>query len=382
MSNSLELTVVMPCLNEEETLETCIKKVHKCLENEDISYEIVIGDNGSTDGSQDIARKNGARVVDIPIRGYGAALNGAILDAKGKYIIMGDSDDSYDFLGLIPFIKKLREGNDLVMGNRFLGGIEDGAMPFLHKYLGNPVLSLIGRVFFSIPVGDFHCGLRGFSKEAFDKMDLRTTGMEFASEIVVKSSLMGLKITEVPTTLSKDGRSRPPHLNTWTDGWRHLRFLLMYCPRWLFMIPGLFFLSLGIFFSLLISFRSVGFGNVIFGPNTILYSGGMILIGFEICCFYVLTKVYAVRKGLLPRSKRLVRFLNLFNLERGLILGVILLIIGIVLTFVSFSMWKDVGYGELNSPVVIRMVIFSVIAFSIGVQTILYSFFLSIMRID
>lgn len=377
-----ELTVVMPCLNEAETLETCIQKVHTCLKGTDVDYQVLIGDNGSTDGSQDIARRNGAKVVDIPIRGYGAALFGAISAADSKYIIMGDSDDSYDFLGLMPFIEKLRAGHDLVMGNRFKGGIQEGAMPFLHKYLGNPVLSFIGRLFFDIPVGDFHCGLRGFSKEAFNKMDLRTTGMEFASEIVVKSSLLNLDIVEVPTTLAPDGRTRAPHLNTWRDGWRHLRFLLMYCPKWLFLIPGLVILGLGLVFSLLIISGPITFNNVVFDVNTLLYSSAMVLIGYEICMFYLLTKVYAVGKGLLPESKRLSSFLNFFTLEKGLIIGVLLVLTGIVLAVMSLSMWSGAGFGQLEASQILRRVIPSVIALSIGVQTILYSFFVSILRIE
>jgi len=377
-----ELTVVMPCLDEAETLETCIQKVHTCLKDTDVDYQVLIGDNGSTDGSQDIARRNGAQVVDIPIRGYGAALFGAITAADSKYIIMGDSDDSYDFLGLMPFIEKLRAGHDLVMGNRFQGGIQEGAMPFLHKYLGNPVLSFIGRLFFNIPVGDFHCGLRGFSKEAFNKMDLRTTGMEFASEIVVKSSLLKLDIVEVPTTLAPDGRTRAPHLNTWRDGWRHLRFLLMYCPKWLFLIPGLIIFGLGLVFSFLIISGPITFNNVVFDVNTLLYSSAMVLIGYEICMFYLLTKVYAVGKGLLPESKRLSSFLNFFTLEKGLIIGVLLVLVGIALAVMGLSMWSGAGFGELEASQILRRVIPSVIALSIGVQTILYSFFVSILRIE
>ena len=234
MTEKTELTILMPCLNEEETIGLCIRKALSFLEQHQIKGEVLIADNGSTDQSRDIARRLGARVVNVEEKGYGSALLGGIRAAKGQYIIMGDSDDSYDFLNLMPFVSKLREGYDLVMGNRFKGGIEKGAMPFLHRYLGNPVLTFIGRLFFRIGISDFHCGLRGFRRESILAIGLNTPGMEFASEMVVKSALSGLKIAEVPTTLSPDGRSRPPHLNTWRDGWRHLRFLLIYSPRWMF----------------------------------------------------------------------------------------------------------------------------------------------------
>jgi len=233
-----EVSVVMPCLNEALTLRVCIEKATRNLSAQGIAHEIVIADNGSTDGSQQIARDAGARVIDIPIKGYGAAIMGGIHAARGRFVIMGDSDDSYDMANLHPFVEALRKGPQLVMGNRFAGGIEKGAMPFLHKYLGNPVLSFLGRLMFKSPLRDFHCGLRGFERQAILDLNLRTTGMEFASEMIVKSTLNGLRITEIPTTLSPDGRDRRPHLRTWRDGWRHLRFLLLYSPRWLFLIPG------------------------------------------------------------------------------------------------------------------------------------------------
>ena len=244
--NELELSIVMPCLNEAETLEVCIRKAQESLRKDEISGEVVIADNGSEDGSQEIAERLGARVVPVSGRGYGAALHGGFEAARGRFVIMGDADDSYDFSSLMPFVEKLREGYDLVMGNRFLGGIEPGAMPPLHRYLGNPVLTGIGRLFFRSPAGDFHCGLRGFRRDAILGLGLQTTGMEFASEMVVKSTLMGLRIAEVPTTLSPDGRSRPPHLRSWRDGWRHLRFLLLYSPRWLFLYPGAVLMLLGL----------------------------------------------------------------------------------------------------------------------------------------
>ena len=244
-ATALELSIVMPCLNEIETLATCIDKAQRFLLDSGIDGEVIIADNGSTDGSIEAATAHGARVVHVPMRGYGAALGAGIAAARGRFVIMGDSDDSYDFSRLLPFVEQLRGGADLVMGNRFRGGIAAGAMPLLHRYLGNPVLSFIGRLFFRIPVGDFHCGLRGFRRDRIADLGLTTTGMEFASEMVVHSALAGLAIREVPTTLSPDGRSRPPHLRTWRDGWRHLRFLLLFSPRWLFLYPGLLIMALG-----------------------------------------------------------------------------------------------------------------------------------------
>ena len=255
----IEVTIVMPCLNEAETLETCIRKAMGYLEHSGVSGEIVIGDNGSTDGSQQIALRCGARVVKVSMRGYGAALYGASLAARGKYIIMGDSDDSYDFSHLDPFVEKLREGYDLVMGNRFKGGIKPGAMPWKNRYIGNPILSTIGKILFHCPASDFHCGLRSYSKDAFTRMDLRTTGMEFASEMVIKATLSGMKITEVPTTLSPDGRTRPPHLRPYRDGWRHLRFMLLFSPNWLFLIPGLFLMMAGLAGSLVLALNSCAY---------------------------------------------------------------------------------------------------------------------------
>jgi glycosyltransferase involved in cell wall biosynthesis len=307
---TLELSIVMPCLNEAETLATCIGKARDYLERQQIAGEVLIADNGSSDGSQEIATNSGARVVPIPERGYGSALRGGIAAAKGQYIIMGDADDSYDFTNLSPFLEKLRQGYDLVMGNRFQGGIKPGAMPVLHKYLGNPVLTWLGRLFFGSPCGDFHCGLRGFSKQAIKQLNLRTTGMEFASEMVVKASLYGLKITEVPTTLSPDGRSRPPHLKTWRDGWRHLRFLLMYSPRWLFLYPGLALMFLG--FVATIWFMTQP------KVHTLLYSATALIIGFQIVSFAVFTKAFAISEGLLPEDRKLKRFLRYINLEVGL----------------------------------------------------------------
>src|SRR4051812_30685069 len=330
MAEDIELSIVMPCLNEAETLEKCIVKAQAYLVRTGIAGEVVIGDNGSTDGSQDIARKAGARIVDVPIRGYGAALMGAIEGSRGKYVIMGDSDDSYDFSNLDLFVAKLREGYDLVMGNRFKGGIQPGAMPFLHRYLGNPVLSFIGRLFFKSAIRDFHCGLRGFRQDIVKILGLQTTGMEFASELVVKSTLFKLKIAEVPTTLDKDGRSRPPHLRTWRDGWRHLRFMLLYSPRWLFLYPGAVLMIAGLLLG----------GALLPGPlkvservgldvHTLLFAFAAVLRGFQGVAFAVCARVYALQEGLLPTDPALERMLSRFTLETGLIVGAALLSFGL-----------------------------------------------------
>ncbi|GAB1447522.1 glycosyltransferase [Bacteroidota bacterium] len=383
MNESIELSVVMPCLNEAETLGTCIKKANSWLMANGVSGEVVIGDNGSTDGSQAIAESLGARVIPVPRKGYGAALMGAIEAARGKYVIMGDSDDSYDFSNLGPFLEQLRNGHDLVMGNRFLGGVAPGAMPFLHKYLGNPVLSFIGRLFFNCPVRDFHCGLRGFRQDIVSLVDLKTTGMEFASEMVVKSTLFGLKITEVPTTLSKDGRSRPPHLRTWRDGWRHLRFLLIYSPRWLFLYPGLFLMVLGLVLGLLVIQGPLGlFEQVYFDTNTLLYAGAFTVVGFQALSFGVFTRTYAVEAGFLPAKDSLERLIAKFSLETGLLIGLFLFLAGLGGTFYSLFVWEESNFGQLDYPRILRIVIPSAISIIIGMQTVLSSFFLGVLSVN
>lgn len=376
---NIELSIVMPCLNEAETLAVCINKTQSFFERENINGEVIIADNGSTDGSQKIATDLNARMVNVPQKGYGSALRGGIEAANGKYVIMGDADDSYDFSNLMPYVIKLREGYDLVMGNRFKGGIKKGAMPFLHKYLGNPVLSFIGRLFFKSKIGDFHCGLRGFSKEAYYKMELKTTGMEFASEMIVKSSLKDLKITEVNTILSPDGRSRPPHLNTWRDGWRHLRFLVLYSPNWLFLIPGLLLFIFGIITSSFLLFGTVSIGSVNFGVHTLLFTSGFILIGFQFILFYGLTKVFTVENELLPKSNKYDKLFKLINLEKGLIVGAILVIIGIILSFSAYFDWQAINYGDIENTSTLRSVIPAITLMLLGVQVILFSLFFSIL---
>lgn len=369
----------MPCLNESETLAICIEKANLFFETNAINGEVIIADNGSSDGSQGIALSHGAKVISIANKGYGNALKGGIENASGRYIIMGDADDSYDFNNLSPFIEKLRDGADLVIGNRFKGGIKKGAMPFLHKYLGNPVLSFLGRLFFKSSIGDFHCGLRGFSKEAYLKMNLATSGMEFASEMIVKSHLLNLKIVEVPTILYKDGRSRKPHLNTWSDGWRHLRFLLLYSPKWLFLFPGIIMMVFGFVFSFLLIMSPIHISTVTFDVHTLLYATSILLIGFQFVVFYGFTKVFAVTQNLLPKSDRYNSLFKYINLEKGLILGFITTLIGVILSIYGLSLWSKNNYGVLEVRSTLRIIIPAVTTIIIGVQIILFSFFFSIL---
>jgi glycosyltransferase involved in cell wall biosynthesis len=371
--DSLELSIIMPCLNEAETLATCIKKAQWYLKEYQIMGEVVIADNGSTDGSQEITIELGARLVNVKEKGYGSALMGGIMAARGEFIIMADADDSYDFTALNPFVEKLRSGYDLVMGNRFKGGIKKGAMPFLHKYLGNPVLTWLGKLFFKSPCNDFHCGLRGFRKQAILNLNLRTTGMEFASEMIVKATLNGLKVTEVPTTLSPDGRTRKPHLRTWRDGWRHLRFLLLYSPRWLFLYPGISLMVMGLVVTMIL----------LASPrvHSLLYSATAIIIGFQLVNFAIFTKVYAIQEGLLPPDKKLFNLLDRFSLEQGLILGTILFLMGLITSIIALFQWESTGFMALNPASTMRLVIPSVTSIALGLQIIFASFFLSVFQL-
>ncbi|MFC4739774.1 glycosyltransferase family 2 protein [Flavobacterium ponti] len=375
----VELSIVMPCLNEAETLEICIQKASKFLQINNILGEIIVADNGSTDGSQKIALTNNAVVINVAQKGYGNALKAGFNAAKGKYLIMGDADDSYDFSNLNPFLKKLREGNDLVIGNRFKGGIEKGAMPFLHKYLGNPVLSFLGKLFFKIKINDFHCGLRGVSKEAYQKINVKTTGMEFASEMIVNASLQNLKIIEVPTTLKKDGRTRKPHLKTWSDGWRHLRFLLLFSPNWLFLIPGLLMMILGSLLSLILLFNPIQIGTIIFDIHTLLFSSSLAIVGFQFVMFYGLTKVFGITQNLLPKSKRYDTVFKYIQLEKGLIIGFLLTLTGLLLSVYGFYVWQNHNFKALQVRETMRIVIPAVSLIVIGIQVVLFSFFFSIL---
>ncbi len=375
----IELTILMPCLNEAETLAICIEKALGFLRRSGISGEVLIADNGSSDGSQEIAARLGARVTHVPEKGYGAALIAGIAAARGRYVIMGDSDASYDFSVLDPFIAKLRDGFDLVMGNRFKGGIAPGAMPPLHRYLGNPVLSTIGRIFFASPIRDFHCGLRGFSRDAMMALELRAPGMEFASEMVVKATMRGLRIAEVPTTLSPDGRSRPPHLRSWRDGWRHLRFLLIFCPRWLFFYPGALLFALGALVMALLLPGPVSLGAVTLDVHSLLYASGAVVMGFQAMQFWVFARLYGAVTGLLPEAERLNRALSRFGLEAALLLAGAIFLLGLALGGWSLAQWGARDFGTLQGAGVMRMAIASVTAMLIGLQLAFGAFFLALL---
>jgi hypothetical protein len=375
----LELTVLMPCLNESETLATCIEKARGALLAHHIAGEIVVADNGSSDGSQAIATRLGTRVVPVEARGYGAALMGGIRAARGRFVIMADADDSYDFTNLMPFVAKLREGYQLVMGNRFQGGILPGAMPPLHRYLGNPVLTGLGRLFFRSPSGDFHCGMRGFQRDAALAMDLQSTGMEFASEMVVKATLLGMRISEVPTTLSPDGRSRRPHLRTWRDGWRHLRFLMLFSPRWLFLYPGALLMLAGIVAGAWILPGPRSLGGVVFDVHTLAYAAAAVLIGFQSIAFAVFTKVFAITEGLLPEDPRFHKLFETITLEVGLLVGAAFLLAGLVASIWALSSWGARSFGELEPTQMLRIIIPAALALALGCQIVLTSFFLSVL---
>ena len=378
----LDLTILMPCLNEAETLAYCVRQAVDAIRDSHISGEVIVADNGSTDGSQAIAIAEGARVVDVPTRGYGAALIAGIEAARGRYILMADADASYHFEHLPRFLPKLEEGFDLVMGNRFAGSIEPGAMPPLHKFLGNPVLSAVGRIFFSIPVRDFHCGLRAFRRDSILALNLRTTGMEFASEMVVKASLAGLRITEVPTTLSPDGRSRAPHLRSWRDGWRHLRFLLLYSPRWLFFYPGLATLVVGLILAAALIPGPLTIGAFTFDVDTLTYALGLVLIGTHITVFAVSAKVFGTQAGLVPPNPAFERLFKIFTLETGLLLGFLLLLSGAGILGYAVYLWHAAGFGPLSATKMLRFTLPSATLFMLGVEVIFGSFFLSLLGLD
>jgi glycosyltransferase involved in cell wall biosynthesis len=368
----LELTILMPCLNEAATLGACVDAAQLALRELGVPGEVVVADNGSTDGSREIAVDHGARVVPVAERGYGAALLAGIEGARGRYVVMGDADLSYDFAEAGRYLQKLREGYDLVMGNRFEGAIEPGAMPRLHRYLGNPVLSGLGRLFFGSPVGDFHSGMRGFRRDAITGLRLRTTGMEFASEMIVRASLAKMRIGEVPATLRPDRRGRPPHLRTWRDGWRHLRFLLLYSPRWLFLYPGALLALVGVAASaaLLPTPR----------VHTLIYAAMLVVVGYQTVIFAAFTKIFAINEGLLPEDPRLNRIFRFVTLEVGLAAGALMLIAGIAGSVFALVVWEQTSFGALDaSALAMRIVIVSSSAIALGVQTVLSSFFFSIL---
>ena len=349
------------------------------MEEHGISGEVIVADNGSTDGSIEIATAEGAHIVTVTNKGYGSALMGGIAAATGTYVLMADADDSYEFRHIPAFLDELRKGADLVMGNRFRGGISEGAMPFLHRYLGNPVLTGIGRLFFKAPCGDFHCGMRAFRKDAYERMDLRSTGMEFASEMVVKATVFKMKVSEVPTTLSPDGRSRAPHLRTWRDGWRHLRFLLMYSPRWLFLFPGLLLMAVGTAVSLWLLPGPRQVGGVVFDVHTLLYGLMAILLGFQFIAFATFTKVFAITEGLLPEDPRLNVAFRYITLETGIGIGTAFSLLGVAGSIFAFSNWGHHSFGPLDPVHMLRIVMPSIFALVLGVQIICCSFFLSIL---
>jgi glycosyltransferase involved in cell wall biosynthesis len=376
-----ELSIVMPCLNEAQTVGKCVTKALAYLRLHDIDGEVIVADNGSTDGSQTIAAGLGARVVPVAARGYGNALRAGIAAARGRFVIMGDSDDSYDFSALQPFVEKLRDGYDLVLGNRFRGGISSGAMPPLHRYLGNPVLTAVGRLFFHSPCGDFHCGLRGFDKAAIIGLDLQAPGMEFASEMVVKATVSKLRIAEVPTTLSPDGRNRPPHLRSWRDGWRHLRFLLLFSPRWLFLFPGfaLFLTGLCAMAWLLPKPRTVG--GVTLDVHTLLYASLAVTVGFQSMLFWIFAKVYGMREGIVPWDARFRSVISVLTLEVGLAAGLLLLLLGLGLGIYALASWNIAGLGALRPSETMRLVIPSATAILLAFEIAYGAFFLSVLEI-
>jgi hypothetical protein len=370
----------MPCLNEAATVGRCVAEARRFLERAGVEGEVLVADNGSSDDSRALAAQAGARVITVAQRGYGAALNAGIAAARGRYVIMGDADQSYDFSRLEDFVAKLRAGHPLVMGNRFKGGIQPGAMPALHRYLGNPVLSFVGRLFFRTRVGDFHCGLRGFEREAVRALDLRTSGMEFASELVVKAALAGWRIAEVPTTLRPDGRGRPPHLRSWRDGWRHLRFLLLFSPRWLFLYPGVALLALGTALTTALYFKPLQFLGAGLDIHSMLYASAAALLGMQLCLFALFARISAQAAGLLPRQPALERLLRALSLERGLLLGLALAAAGFAWSAAAFWHWREAGFGALDPRAMMRDTIPAAALMIGGMEIMLAAFLVSLLN--
>ncbi len=376
------LSVVLPCLNESETLETCVAKAQRCMKDLGIDGEVIVADNGSTDGSQEIARRLGAHVVDVPAKGYGTALMAGIAAARSEFVVMADADDSYDLTELGPFVEALRGGADLVMGNRFLGGIQPGAMPKLNRYLGNPALTTLGRLFFRSPSRDFHCGMRGFRRSSILSLGLKTAGMEFASEMVVRATLAKLEIVEVPVTLSPDGRTRAPHLRPWRDGWRHLRFLLLYSPRWLFLYPGLALMLAGTALGIALLPGPLHIGSVGLDVNAFVYCAVAVIIGFQAVTFSVFARAFAASEGLLPPNKNMERIFRIVTLEIGLVVGLALFLAGLGLSIYTIAFWSGRSFGALSTSSTIRLVIPAATFMILGLETMLASFFLSILGIN
>lgn len=377
-SYEFEVSVVMPCLNEERTLAHCIDTIQKSLAESSLLGEIIVADNGSQDRSKEIAMQRGARLVLVAERGYGNALRGGIAAARGRYIVFGDADESYDFADVPRFVNKLREGHELVMGNRFAGKIQDGAMPWLHRYLGNPVLSAIGRLFFKVKVGDFHCGLRGLSKLAYERMELRSTGMEFATEIIIKASILGLRVGEIPIELRPDGRDRPPHLRTWRDGWRHLRFMMLMCPRWLFWWPGILIFLVSFSLALILELGALIVGPMRFSIHTLLVAGAGMIVAVQLLTFAVYTEQLAALIGLqkVEHRKR-----SVWSLELGLAVGLGLIMLGIGILMWTTMAWSRTGFGSLDPELTMRSVIPAVLCIIHGSQLTFGSFFLGFLNL-
>jgi glycosyltransferase involved in cell wall biosynthesis len=380
VQKSIEISIVMPCLDEATTIASCICKARRALDENGIAGEIIVADNGSRDGSTTLADQLGARVVHVEERGYGAALAGGIGQARGRYVIMGDSDDSYDFGHLMPFVQKLREGYDIVMGNRFLGGILPGAMPPMHRYFGNPLLSLLGRLFFRSPCGDFYCGQRGFRKSAVEALHLNSTGMEYALEMLVKATMMGLRITEVPVTLSPDGRGRPPHLRRWRDGWRSLCFYLISSPRWLFLYPSLVLMGTGFLAGGWLLTGSRHIGGLRLDIHTLIYCAAAIIVGFQLFAFSLFAKLVAIATGMHPRNPRLERLLRAGVLESGLAIGTVLILAGLGVSSYAFWRWADTRFGNLDPFRMMRIIIPAVLSMTLGIQVIFSGFYLRLLQ--
>ena len=374
-----DVSIVIPCLNEAETIEGVVREVQAAVEKNGLSAEVIVADNGSSDGSQQIAARLGAKVISVVERGYGSALRGGIFAARGRYIIMGDADGSYDFSSIGTFVDKLRQGNDFVMGNRFKGGIQPGAMPWKNQWIGTPALSRIANLFYRTGIGDVNCGLRAFTKPAFVKMNLQTTGMEFASEMVVKASLHRLRIAEVPTILRPDMRTRRPHLNPWRDGWRHLRFMLLYTPAWLFLVPGAAMFVVGVIGSALLLPGPLRIGAAAFDIHTLLLMAFLIIVGYQVIVFAVSTRTFATETGLLPPSPVLSGLYRYVRLETGLLLGGLATLVGLAGVLIAAIAWSRVGFQQLDPDSTMRQLIPAVVLLSIGVQTVFASFFLSML---
>jgi glycosyltransferase involved in cell wall biosynthesis len=382
ISTSPEVSVVMPCLNEADTLETCVRKALTAFEKSGIDGEVVVADNGSADGSREIAERLGARVIKVSKKGYGNALMGGIEAARGRFIIMGDADDSYDFLELPKFVAGLREGADLVQGCRLPAGggkIAQGAMPWSHRWIGNPMFSMLVRTWFKAPIHDVYCGLRGFTKALYERLDLRCTGMEFATEMIIKSSLFKVAIKEVPITLHKDGRiAHPPHLRTMRDGWRTLRFFMIYSPRWLFFFPGLLLMLIGAI-GYALAMPGVKVFGAILDAHTLLFASLAILCGYQSALFALFTKTFAISEGLMPEDPRVDRFYKIVNLEKGLIFGVIMFLVGAFLLLTAINEWRVANFGPLPYAHTMRLVIPGATLTAIAFQTVLSSFFVSVL---